>query len=151
MNIMIKSAMLTMISLIVIGCSPPNIQAIKQPKNEKASSIIVYRPDTFANKFNEMIVTIDDVDVTTLHNMEYTAVKVEPGEHKVSVRASAGSDSSESVNIKPTEIVYFEAAGSANNSINFIPGTYLLKSNFYIEKTNGFDATGFAEKKVSYE
>jgi len=151
MSFTIKAATLTVISLIITGCSPPNIQAIKLPSHDESSTIVVFRPDTFANKLNEMIVAIDDTDVVTLHNMEYTTVKVEPGEHKVSVRASAGSDSSESVNIKPTEVVYFEAAGSANNSINFIPGTYLLKSNFYIEKSGSFDNSAFTQKDVEYK
>lgn len=140
-----------LLSNLLVGCSPPNIQAIKQPTHEEASTIIVFRPDAFANKLNEMIVTVDDVDVVTLHNLEYTTVRVEPGNHKVAVRASAGSDSSESVSLKPTEVAYFEAAGSANNSFNFIPGTYLMKSNFYIERAETFNSKGYTEKNVEYK
>ena len=121
------------------------------PSRDDASTITVFRPDVAFNMGNEMIVAIDDVEIVTLFNEQYISVKVEPGEHKVTVRASAGSDSSLMENVKPSETLYFEAAGSSNNSINFIPGTYLFKSNFYIEKSDKFDAAGYTEKEVQYK
>lgn len=151
MNSNFKTIVLALFVAILAGCTPPNIQSIKMPSNIDAGTIIVFRPDVSFNMGNEMIVAIDDVEIATLHNEQYISVKAEPGEHKISVRASAGSDSSLIANLEPSDILYFEAAGSSNNSINFIPGTYLFKSNFYIEKSDKFDAAGYIKKEITYK
>ena len=138
------------IAALTTGCTPPNIQSIKMPSGNEAGTITVFRPDVSFNMGNEMIVAIDNIEVATLLNKQYISVKVEPGEHNVSVRASAGSDSSLLTKVAPSSNLYFEAAGSSNNAVNFIPGTYLFKSNFYIEKSDGFDNSEYTKKDVTY-
>lgn len=145
-----KELTLGLLLIIISGCTSPKIQSLNAPKEDNSATITVFRPDVSFNMGNEMIVSINDIDVVTLFNNEYMSAKVVPGFHTVSVRASAGFKSSVDVSLKSLDVKYFEAAGSSNNSVNFIPGTYLLKSNFYIDKADLFDVTEYTEKKVTY-
>ena len=133
------------------GCSSANIQAIKSPAHETASKITVYRPDVMAAMGNDMIVAINDTEIAILQNNQYLSVLVPSGDHKVSVRGTAGLESEVMIKTKPLTDTYFEAAGSGNNAVNFIPGSVLLKANFYIEQSESFNPENYNEIFVNYK
>ena len=100
---------------------------------------------------NDMVVAIDGVEVAVLQNKQYVSALVAPGKHTISVRGTSGLESELTFHSAPAETLYFEAAGSANNSINFIPGSVLLKSNFYIEPAGSFDSSGLTMININYK
>lgn len=133
------------------GCSSASITSISNPEVSTASTLVIYRPDTWAAKWNDMIVAIDGDEIVTLHNRQFVPVLVSPGSHELSVRGKAGFKASLAVTAKPSEKLYFEAAGSSNNSMNFIPGSVLLKENFYIKESEPLDLSGFNAASVNYK
>ncbi|MFW2373353.1 MAG: hypothetical protein ACN4GM_09555 [Gammaproteobacteria bacterium] len=137
--------------IAMVGCSSVNIKAIKSPEKDNSSTITVFRPDVFAASGNDMVVAVNNNDVAVLRNSQYVSVLVTPGEHKVSVRGSVGFSSDVEINTKPAEYVFFEAAGSVNNSVDFVPGTVLLKANYYIEQADKFDESIYNNISVRYK
>lgn len=151
MNNIIPLALLILITSLLGGCSSANIKAIDAPEITAASELIIFRPQTLDALSNDMIVTVDDVEIVILKNRQYVSVLVSPGQHIVSVRGTAGFKSSLQINVASSEVIYFEAAGSWNNNFNFIPGSVLIKKNFYIEKSKGFNSTEFTAAIVKYK
>ena len=151
MNKFIPLALLIFVTSFLGACSSTNIKAIDTPEITNASKLIVFRPQTLDALSNDMIVSVDDNEVVVLKNRQYVSVLVSPGQHIVSVRGTAGFKSSLRINIAPSELMYFEAAGSWNNNFNFMPGSVLIKKNFYIEKSQGFDDTEFTAAIVKYK
>ena len=134
----------------VTGCSSANIKPLAAQNTNEAAKIVVFRPDALMAMYNDMIVAIDGQEIAILQNEQYLSAKVSPGKHTVSVRGTAGFQSELTVNTNPSETLYLEAAGSANNAINLIPGSVLLKSNFYIEKAESFSANNLKAVPVTY-
>ena len=140
-----------LVAVIVSGCSAAKIRSMQAQKSDEASELIVFRPSALAAMFNDMIVAIDGNEVAVLQNEEFVSALVSSGTHSISVRGTAGFESEVTVNTTSGETLYFEAAGSANNVINFIPGSVLLKSNFYIEPTELFESSDLSEVSISYK
>ena len=151
MNKIIPLALLILVISFLGACSSANIKAIDTPEITASSELIIFRPQTLDALSNDMIVSVDDDEIVVLKNKQYVSVLISPGQHIVSVRGTAGFKSSLQINIEQSEIMYFEAAGSWNNNFNFIPGSVLIKNNFYIEKSQGFDSTGFTAAVVKYK
>lgn len=151
MNKIIPLALLILVLSLLGACSSANIKAIETPEITAASELIVFRPQGLDALLNDMIVSIDDEEVVVLKNKQYVSVLIPPGQHSVSVRGTAGFTSSLQINIAPLEVMYFEAAGSWNNTFNFIVGSVFIKKNFYIEKSQGFDPTKFTAALVTYK
>jgi len=140
-----------LIAVVVSGCSSAKIRPMQVQNSDEASKIVVFRPSVLSAMFNDMIVAIDGNEVAVLQNEEFVSALVAPGTHNISVRGTAGFESDVTVNITSADTLYFEAAGSVNNVINFIPGSVLLKSNFYIEPANSFESSGLSEVSISYK
>jgi hypothetical protein len=151
MNKMIPLALLILVTSLLGACSSANINAIETPEITAASELIIFRPQGLDALLNDMIVSVDDDEIVVLKNKQYVSVFVPSGQHIVSVRGTAGFKSSLQINIEQSEVMYFEAAGSWNNTFNFIPGSVFIKKNFYIEKSQGFDSTKFTAAIVKYK
>ena len=140
-----------LITVFVGGCSSANIRPMQAQDSGATSKIVVFRPNVLYAMFNDMIVAIDGNEVAVLRDEQFVSALVSPGIHSISVRGTAGLESELTVNSVSAETLYFEAAGSANNIINFLPGSVLLKSNFYIEPASSFDPSDLTPVFVSYK
>ena len=145
-----RITVLLFFTLISYGCSKANIQSINIPVPGNTSTITVFRPEALLAGGNTMIVAINSNDIAKLENNQYVSVNLPAGEHTVSVRADVGQESEATIITKPSNNIYFEAAGSSHNSYNFIPFTVFFKPFFYIENANSFDAEGFTKIDVLY-
>ena len=150
MRSIILSILLLLTFSNITGCSSASIKPLVSPNSDAAAKIVVFRPHTLMAMYNDMIVAIDGNEIAVLGNKQYLTANVPSGEHTVSVRGTAGFKSELTINANPSETLYFEAAGSSNNAINLIPGSVLLKSNFYIEQSESFNSTGLSAVPVTY-
>lgn len=143
--------LVVLVAVLMGACSSANIMPINAQTTDTASSIIVFRPSATMAMLNDMVIAIDGVDVAILQDKQYLTALVAPGNHTISVRGTAGLESELHFNSAPSQTLYFEAAGSPNNSINFLPGSVFLKSNFYIEPADSFDSTDLTMVNINYK
>lgn len=136
----VLSCVFALIAVVVInGCSTAKVKPLDVPKNDATSKIIVFRPSVPAAVFNDMFVSIDGKEIAVLKSEQFVTAVVAPGAHVISVRGKTGRAAELTLDALADTTLYVEAAGSASNVINFIPGTDAIKSNFYIEPAESFE------------
>jgi len=143
---------LTSLILILItqGCSSAKIRPIKEPAIGDKAIITVYRPYKIEENINNMIVSINNVDISILKSKQFTRIYIPSGEHTVSARYSMGFEAHETINIKPNQNIYLKASGSSGSDADFIPGSIFFRQRFYIQKSKRISTKDYVEIPISY-
>lgn len=149
MKIIFTSFIFILIS-IAQGCSSAQIRQINEPKIHDKAMITVFRPYKIEGNINQMIVSINNIDIAILKNNNFTRISVPSGEHKVSVRYSMGVEAYETINIKSNQNIYLEASGSSGSAADFIPGSLVFRQRFYIQKSKKISTKDYVEVPISY-